>query len=119
MKIIKSIDEKFTSNPNLNTHYAKHVIRKQEFANMSMDEYEQAAEQLAKTPVDHKNIFGYVSQTREGKYAYCKYNKQNGYFTVYTYKNGTPYTITFFTKTWRDFTGDKAIEYYDEIPVGM
>ena len=76
------------------------------------------AEQLQTSKIDNKSIFGYMSETREGKTAYCKYDKNTEIFVVYTYRGNTPYTITCYTKTWREYTGDKAIEYFDEIPEG-
>ena len=66
-----------------------------------------------------KTILGYISETREGKHAYCKYNKLTGLFTVYTYINGEPKTITAYRKNWQEFTGDMGIEYFDEIPTGL
>lgn len=112
------ITEEFTSEQNRKAHYNKHVKQRQEFGEITEQEYEQLAEQLQSSMIDNKNIFGYLSETREGRIAYCKYDKNTGIFVVYTYKNGIPYTITCYSKTWREFTGDKAIEYFNEIPKG-
>nr|CAI9751357.1 hypothetical protein DGKKSRWO_DGKKSRWO_CDS_0075 [uncultured phage]CAI9752243.1 hypothetical protein CVNMHQAP_CVNMHQAP_CDS_0075 [uncultured phage] len=112
------IKEEFTSEQNLRSHYNKHVIHKQEFGDITEKEYETLADQLQRSKIDNKTIFGYTSETRDGRTAYCKYDKDTEIFVVYTYKNSTPYTITCYTKTWREFTGDKAIEYFDEIPEG-
>ena len=112
-------DEEFTSEENKHAHYTKHVTTNNEFNNMTEEQYEQEAEKLARTPVDNKNIFGYI-QKRDDLISYVKYNKDNEFFTVYTYKrnNTTPYTITFFRKSWRQYNGDKAFDYFDEIPQG-
>lgn len=114
MKFKLVIDEEFTSASNLDLHYDKHVLKQKQFS-YSKDEYESRANELQNSKVDHKRIYGYQSLTREGRTANCKYNKDTGEFVVYTVRNGKPYTITMFKKTWREFTGDKAIEYYDEI----
>lgn len=117
--MFESIDERFTSDYNLDAHYKKHVIDKKEFGNITKEQYESLADDLQKRKVDNKEIFGYVSETREKRTAYCKYDKSTGIFVVYTYaRDGEPLTITCYTKTWQEFTGDKAIEYYDEIPYG-
>lgn len=112
------ITEKFTGQQNLDAHYDKHIVRLKEFGDITKEQYEQLAEDLQTSPVNNKNILGYVSMTREGRTAYCKYDKDTGIFVVYTYRGTMPYTITCYTKTWREYTGDKAIEYYDEIPTG-
>lgn len=112
------ISEEFTSEQNLDIHYNKHVKRKGEFGDITKEQYEQLADDLQLSKIDNKNIFGYMSETKEGKTAYCKYDKNTGVFVVYTYRRGTPYTITCYIKSWREYNGDKAIEYYDEIPEG-
>ena len=77
------------------------------------------ADNLQRQKVVNKVIFGYESLTREGRTAYCKYDKETGIFVVYTYNYGSePKTISCYTKTWREYTGDKAIEYNGEIPEG-
>ena len=111
------VDEKFTSDINRDIHFNKHIVIKNEF-DYSEEEYEQRAELLAKSNIDNKKIFGYISITKDNKTAYCKYNKETQEFTVYTYRKDEPYTITMYRKSWRDFMGDKAIEYFDEIPLG-
>ena len=112
------VKEEFTSPHNRAVHYKKHVLQNNEF-DMSEEEYEKESEALAKTPVNHKTILGYISETREGKHAYCKYNKLTGLFTVYTYIDGEPKTITAYRKNWQEFTGDMGIEYFDEIPTEL
>lgn len=118
MQLMFQVTEEFTSEKNRHTHYIKHVLHKKEFGDITEEEYEYLADELMKKPVNRKNILGYESLTREGKTAYCKYDKDTGIFVVYTYKGSTPYTITCYTKTWREYNGDKNIEYNDEIPSG-
>ena len=113
------ITEKFTSEQNRNIHYNKHVKRNKEFGKITEQEYEELANQLQTSKIDNKNVFGYISETREGKTAYCKYDKETGIFVVYTYRNNTSYTITCYIKSWREYNADKAIEYHDEIPQGL
>ena len=114
-KIADDFDEEFTSQRNRDAHYDKHVQKNKEFQ-YSPEEYEKRADQLSRTPVDNKKIFGYVSMTREGRTAYCKYNRETEEFVVYALRDNTPYTITMYRKNWREYTGDKAIEYFGEIP---
>ena len=113
---VKFKREEFTSDYNKEAHFIKH--RKEFPKEMDIDNYEKIADILQRSAVDNRNIHGYMSQTREGKTAYCKYDKNQELFVVYTYRKGIPYTITCYKKTWRDFNGDKAIEYFDEIPQG-
>lgn len=108
--------EEFTSKRNRNAHFKKH--QKQFSSETTVKEYERLADKLQRTPVDNKNILGYMSLTRENRTAYCKYDKEQELFVVYTYRNGEPFTITCYKKNWRDFTSAKAIEYFDEIPIG-
>lgn len=108
--------EEFTSDYNREAHFLKH---KNEFVKeLTAAEYEDLADALQRTPVNNKNILGYMSLTEDGRTAYCKYDKDKELFVVYTYRKGTPFTITCYKKNWRDFNGDKAIEYFDEIPNG-
>lgn len=108
------VDEEFTSAKNRQAHYQKHVKDEKQF-DYSEEEYEKRADELSRTPIDNKNIFGYMSLTREGRTARCKYNRETGEFVVYALRDGIPYTITMYRKTWREYTGDKAIEYFGEI----
>jgi hypothetical protein len=110
----KLYGEEFTSPANLSAHYIKHVIKGKQY-NCSPEEYERIADDLSRTPIDNKTIFGYQSITREGRVANCKYNKATGDFVVYRIRKGVPQTITLYRKKWGTFTGDRAIEYYDEI----
>ena len=114
MKFRLVTTEEFTSITNRNDHYDKHVVKGKQFT-CSPEEYEERADILQKSKVDNKTIFGYQSLTLEVRIANCKYNKDTEEFVVYTMRNGTPYTITFYKKDWREFNGDKAIEYFDEI----
>lgn len=113
---MKFKNEEFTSEYNRDAHFVKH--KKQFSRELTAADYEILADKLQRTPVNNKDILGYMSLTREGRTAYCKYDKNQELFVVYTYRKGTPYTITCYKKNWRDFSGDKAIEYFDEIPVG-
>ena len=120
MKIhyLDDFDEEFTSEYNRSAHYQKH---KKEFPNWTEEEYEKQAEILARKPVDNKRIFGYVSGDDKGRTAYVKWDKETELFTVYTYKGNTPYTITAFDKTPREYESekwDKVYGYVDEIPNG-
>lgn len=114
MKFRLVTNEEFTSLANRDAHYDKHVVKGKQFK-CGPEEYEARAELLQTSKVDNRKIFGYQSLTREGRTANCKYNRDTEEFVVYTVRDGKPYTVTFYKKDWREFTGDKAIEYYDEL----
>ena len=121
-RLMKFMYEKFNNVENRRKHYEKHIKNRKEYK-MTEEEYEQAAEDLAKTPCDYKNIFGYITENDSGM-AYIKYDKRTELFTVYYYKKNSdePLTITAFRRTWRDFNGkmygDENYPYIDEIPKG-
>ena len=97
MKFRLVTNEEFTSIINRDAHYDKHVVKGKQFR-YSPEEYEERADILQKSKVDNKTIFGYQSLTREGRTANCKYNRDTEEFVVYTIRNGTPCTITFYKK---------------------
>lgn len=68
-------------------------------------------EQLVNSKINNKNILGYVKRNEKGELVNCKYNKQNELFVEY--KDGK--VISKKLKLWREYTGDKGFEYYDEI----
>lgn len=120
MKIhyLDDFDEDFTSQANREAHYQKH---QKEYPEWTEEQYEQYAEELAKKPVDNKTIFGYMGKNEAGKPNYVKWDKDTELFTVYTYRNGSPYTITAFRKSKREYEGEKwdsVFGYVDEIPPG-
>lgn len=116
-----NIKEKFNNEYNRRHHFEKHIKNRKEYK-MTEEEYEQAAENLARTPCDYKTIFGYVTENNHGL-AYVKYDKRSELYTVYYYKGNEPLTITAFRRTWRDFNGkmygDENYPYIDEIPPGL
>lgn len=112
--LIEDFEEQFTSPKNKDTHYTKRQNQNQ-YTDITKDEYEAIADKLSKTPIDNKRVFGYMSITKEGKTAYCKYDKQTEDFVVYTIKDSIPYTITMYKKSWRQYNSEKSISYFDEI----
>lgn len=122
---IMVVDEQFSSDYSKQTHYNKHVVtgnnkEKKVFHNINQDEYEALADTLAITPVDNKNIFGYESEDISGKISYVKWNKTTEVFVAYTYDEGNPDPIikSCYVKTFREYNGDKTIQYMGEIPQG-
>lgn len=115
--MIELVDEKFTSEQNLENHYNSHVVKRHEFTHMSKEEYEKLADELQRAKIDNKNIFGYIGM-HNGQLAHCKYDKKNGYFVAYTMRGKEPYTITFYPIEYRVYMGRKAAYYEDEIPDG-
>lgn len=115
------MDERYSSEENRHKHYEKHIVRGKEY-DVTEEQYEQDAEDLAKTPVDYKNIFGYMSKNEDtGKISYCKWNKNTELFTAYFYKDGEPLTITSFRRDKRGYESEKwsdKFPYVDEIPSG-
>lgn len=110
------LDEKFTSDRNLDKHYEKHIEKEKEY-DWTKEEYDKYSEILMKTPVNHRNIDGYVVSTDEGD-RYCKYDKNTELFVMYRYTGNEPEAITAFKRPWRKYQGIKAAEYMDEIPEG-
>lgn len=109
--------ERFTSEQNRHNHYIKHIVRGKELLDITEEEYELLANQLQTTPVNYKNVLGYISDYN-GRESYCKYDKDTGLFVVYYYKDNTPLTVTAYIKSPRKYEADKAVEYIDEIPKG-
>ena len=68
-------------------------------------------EQLVNSKIDNKVIFGYVRKNINGGIEICKYNKQTELFVSYD-KNDI---LSKRLKLWREYTGDKVVEYYDEV----
>lgn len=68
-------------------------------------------EKLFNSKVDNKQIFGYKRLSKDNSIQCCKYDKSNELFIVYSNNN----IIQSKTKLWREFTGDKGFEYYDEL----
>lgn len=122
------MDEVFTSPKNRADHYQKHVVQRKEFDHISEDEYEKRADELAATPLNYKNILGYVSRENDdqgkqtGRISYVKYNKDTEEYVVYRYgTSGTIYIVSFYHRPFRQFEGEKfggKFPYWDEIPQG-
>ena len=112
----EDFEEEFTSQYNLENHYDKHVVKRKEY-DVTPEEYEAIADKLQRTPIDNKNIFGYISEV-DGKEAYVKWNKATEDFVVYTYKNNIPYTISLYKKTYREYNSEMWDSYVGEIPTG-
>lgn len=110
------VNERFTNQANLDKHYNKHIQKEKEYE-WTKEEYDKYSEILMNTPVNHKNIDGYVMSTEEGD-RYCKYDKDTELFVVYRYNGDVPEAITAFKRPWRKYQGHKAAEYIDEIPQG-
>lgn len=111
------VEEKFTNQNNLDKHYRKHIEKEKEY-DWTKEEYDKYSEILMKTPVNHRNIDGYVMETEEGN-RYCKYDKDTELFVIYRYNgNNEPEAITAFKRPWRKYQGNKLIDYIDEIPEG-
>lgn len=68
-------------------------------------------DELVNSRIDNKIVLGYVKQNGKGELVNCKYNKQNQLFVEF--KDGK--IISKRLKLWREYTGDKGFEYYDEI----
>lgn len=115
-KIVESLEEKFTSEKDRDIHYNKHIVRNKEYE-MSPEEYEQAAEDLARKKIDNKTIFGYIQEV-DGKQRYAKYDKDLELFTSYVWEDDEPKTVTAFRRDWRTFNGLRFSDYIDEIPEG-
>ena len=114
------LDEKFTSNRNKYSHYNKHVNNLKEYdSELTEEEYEKIADDLAMTKLDHKRILGYETESPDddNRHRYAKYNKDTGDFVVYALdSNKNPLIISLHKKTIREYNIDKGIKYVGEIP---
>lgn len=117
MRITRAASEQFTNETDFNTHYT--IVDNDSYAELTEEDCERLAYELSRKSVDHKSICGYTSEDDEGCKIFIKYEKNTGYFVTYAYKEQEPYTISFSIKTWREFCGDRTIEYIDEIPIGL
>lgn len=85
---------------------------------LTTQQVEEIATSLLTKLVDNKNVFGYMTQDKSGNSLYCKWNKEKEVFVIYTFINGERKVISKKIKSFREYNGDKAAEYFDEIPTG-
>lgn len=98
--------------------YKKNSSGQVDLSTLSWPQKEALGKQLAAQPVDSKTIFGYMSEHRfkgQERFVFCKYNKETMLFIMYAYIDDNLEFIKLQSKDWREYTGDKALEYYDEI----
>lgn len=129
MKFADFDDEvyQFTSPQSRKAHYQKHVIERQDLPRMSEEEYERRAKALQSTPLDYKDVVGYISKEsfdgkQEGRTAYVKYRKSTEEYVVYTYHDGVAQIVSYYGRPYREFEQEKygtKFPYWDEIPRGM
>lgn len=121
IKFFEEFEEEFSTEYSKNKHYDRHVVKEKQFDNITPDEYEAIADDLARRKVDHKVIFGYQTESpkNDNRVRYAKYNKATEDFVVYGIgKNNEPVIISLHKKTWREYNIDHNIKYIDEIPEG-
>ena len=104
-EITNKLEERFDNKYTKNRHYNDHVTidgksNDYQYPNKltftfeqfpTADDYEKAADMLARTPVS-KEVLGYVRN--DGRYA--KYRKSTKELVIYTIENGEPIDITYF-----------------------
>lgn len=115
-------EEEFSTEYSKKRHYDQHVVKEKQFDNISLDEYETIADDLAKRPVDYKTILGYETEAPkdDNRRRFAKYNKETGDFVVYGLdENNEPVIVSLHRKTLREYTIDHAIKYVGEIPEGF
>jgi hypothetical protein len=111
------IEERFLTPDLRTTKFKKHVTDKKQLKYRTELDYENGADKLANTKQDYKNIVGYTSKDDKGRLAYVKYNNATEEYVVYfRNKQGEPLIISYYTRPRREFTGKKALEYFDELP---
>ena len=81
---------------------------------LTIEEKKSLSKVLATRPVDNKTVFGYISDQNN----YCKWDSDNELFVMYIYDLSGLNIITYQTKTYREYNGDKVTDYFDEIPQG-
>ena len=120
---LANLEERFTSANSKKKHFYDHTGQTSA-SQADIDAYEAAADALALTPVDHKNILGYEvdpnsftpRDMRDRRF--CKYNKATEEYVVYggLNQNGEPIVISFYHISWREFQAKYYSNYLDEIP---
>lgn len=135
---IKLLIERFINRRELQSHYYRHVIRDNArpydarhgliFGDITIEEYDQIAETLVKTPVDNKFVFGFAqrsSQPNIDRMSYCKYDASTKTFVSYYYLNSNkniPIVYTCFKTQWDKYIGKQASvnewEFVRELDVG-
>ena len=114
---LKTIEEEFINNYQLEKHFDKHVIREKQYPNISMSEYEKIADKLAATPVNNISILGFKSlNPGSKKIAYCKYDVKTNDFVVYNYIDNNVKILTMYKKSLDEYRKTKRYQYFDEIP---
>ena len=113
------INERFSSRQNLRKHYIQHVKQDGLFGNITIKEYEQLADNIQRSEVDNKRLFGYISNYDNNK-SYSKYDIETGIYVSYFYKNGEPLTITCYIldRPSKYFNREKKYKVAD-IPKGL
>ena len=107
--------EDFRTQKDKDVHAKKHGKDTLDYYGWNADEYEQAANKLALTPVDHKRILGYVSGLVKDDLRYCKWDKETELFVCYKPNGNNPIIISAYHKYYRDFNKDYWDDYVDEI----
>lgn len=98
--------------------YKKNAGGQLDISTLSWTQKVELGKVLAAMPVDSKTVFGYMSEHRfkeQERPVFCKYNKETMLFVMYTYIDDNMEFVKIQSKDWREYTGDKALEYYDEI----
>jgi hypothetical protein len=118
------LEERFTSGFSKKDHFYRHGTLKGP-SKQAEAAYEKMADELALSPVDYKNIFGYTVAEerveRTGAYGprFAKYDKQKEFYVVYggINQDGEPIVISAYPLSWRDYQSKQAVNYGGEIPV--
>ena len=114
-------EEQFTSPRSREDHYRKRTKKDHQYTELTPEQYEALADNLAMTPVNYKNILGYQTTAPEGdnRVRYAKYNVDTEDFVIYGLdSHNKPLIISLYKRSIREYNTDKAIKYLDEIPVG-
>lgn len=86
--------------------------------NLTVDEFNTYGDYLYTTPVDNKNVFGFIS-CNKGVYGVAKYDKRNRLFIVYDFdENGNPFTRTTMRFGKGRYEDEKRKYYAGEVPKG-
>lgn len=107
----KNYDD-FDTDYNVN-YNSKKKVRQQEDT-WTKDDYEHYSNILILTPVNHKDIDGYVIEV-DGEIQYCKYDMNSQLFVNYRITDNKVEIIKSYKRSYRDYQGNKYIEYIDEI----
>lgn len=101
-------------------HLDDHMKHKDQIdPSLTRDKFNVYGDYLYTTPIDNKNIFGFISCSN-GVYGVAKYDKKNRIFIVYDFDdNNKPFTRTTMRFGMDRYLKIKERDYVGDVPQGV